>query len=208
MRKTVILANGDFPHECGVAWNILANAERVVACDGAADAYFARFHRPPTITVGDLDSFSGTTADSHDQTESPHSSQIIKIPEQDTNDLAKAVMVCRERGWERPVILGATGKRDDHTLGNIMRAFEFGLEIVTDYGCFTPIFDTARLSVKPGSSISVFAPDPATRATSRGLEWPLDNVKFQNLYCATLNRASDSVVEITADKTIFVYMPF
>lgn len=187
-----------------MAWDILANAERVVACDGAANAYFAHFQKYPTLIVGDLDSFSCASS----QSCSDALLRLRRIPEQETNDLAKAVMVCRENGWTNPVILGATGKRDDHTLGNIVRAFEFGLEIVTDYGCFAPITGTAKFSVTPGSPISIFAPDPATRATSRGLQWPLDNVKFLNLYCATLNRASDSVVEITTDKTIFAYMPF
>ena len=181
---------------------MLANAERVVACDGAANAYFAHFKKHPSLIVGDLDSFSGASS------QSCGGALIRRIPEQDTNDLAKAVMVCRENGWVNPVILGATGKRDDHTLGNIMRAFEFGLEIVTDYGRFTPISGTARLSVVPGSAISIFAPDPATHASSRGLEWPLDGVKFQNLYCATLNRATDATVEISTDKTIFAYLPF
>ena len=202
MKRTAILANGDFPLEGGVAWDILANAERVVACDGAADAYFSHFKKYPSLTVGDLDSISTANAQFRD------GAFLRRIPEQDTNDLTKAVMVCRENGWDDPVILGATGKRDDHTLGNIMRAFEFGLEIVTDYGRFTPISGNAKFAVSPGSPISIFAPDPTTRATSRGLEWPLDNVKFSNLYCATLNRATDSIVELTTDKMIFAYLPF
>ena len=208
MKRTAILANGDFPREGGVAWNILANAERVVACDGAADAYFAHFQKYPALIVGDLDSFSPSPSSAGASSPSCGGAFLRRIPEQDTNDLAKAVMVCRENGWTAPVILGATGKRDDHTLGNIMRAFDFGLEIVTDYGRFVPITTSAKFEVKPGSPISIFAPDPTTRATSRGLEWPLDNVIFQNLYCATLNRATGSIVEITADKMIFAYLPF
>ena len=229
MNSTVILANGDFPREGGVAWNILANAERVVACDGAANAYFAHFNRHPTLTVGDMDSFLGSRdkgqgtrakgqglrdkgqgprVKGQGSMETSQTSQTIKISEQDTNDLAKAVRVCRERGWENPVILGATGKRDDHTLGNIMRAFEFELEVVTDYGRFVPVRGSAKFDVRIGSPMSIFAPDPTTHATSRGLEWPLDNVKFSNLYCATLNRTTDSMVELTTDKTIFAYVPF
>lgn len=199
---TAILANGDLPQYGGVAWNILANAERVVACDGAADAYFERFRRYPSLTVGDLDSFSASSSPLGD------GSSLLHIPEQDTNDLAKAVMVCRENRWDNPVILGATGKRDDHTLGNLMRAFEFGLEVVTDFGRFMPINGSVKFTVKVGSPISVFALDPTTHATSHGLEWPLDNVKFKNLYCATLNRATSNTVEITTDKMIFIYIPF
>ena len=52
-RTTVILANGDFPREGALARNILENAERVIACDGAADAYFRIMHHAPDIVVGD-----------------------------------------------------------------------------------------------------------------------------------------------------------
>ncbi len=131
-----------------------------------------------------------------------------RISGQDDNDLAKAVLVCRDNGWSAPVIVGATGKRDDHTLGNIFRAFEFGLELVTDYGRFTPIASAATFALPIGSPISFFALDPSTHASSRGLEWPLDGVKFANLYCATLNRTTLPTVEITSDRTIFAYIPF
>lgn len=195
---TVILANGDFPREGGVAHSILAAADNTVACDGAADAYRAHFHRAPTLTVGDLDSLRSAPADA----------ECIRIAEQETNDLAKAVRVCRTRGWQAPIILGATGKRDDHMLGNIFRAFEFGLEIVTDYGRFTPIVGAAKFTLPVRSPISFFALDPSTHATSLGLEWPLDDVKFTNLYCATLNRTTLPTVEITSDRPIYAYIPF
>ena len=40
---TVILAAGDFPRRGGAAWRLLESATRVVACDGAANAYRRRF---------------------------------------------------------------------------------------------------------------------------------------------------------------------
>ena len=42
--------------------------------------------------------------------------------------------------------------------------------------------------------------------TSRGLEWPLDGVRFENLYCATLNRATAAVVTLTSDRPVFAYL--
>ena len=43
MGATVILAAGDFPRRGGAAWRLLKSATRVVACDGAANAYRRRF---------------------------------------------------------------------------------------------------------------------------------------------------------------------
>ena len=192
----VLLANGDFPKKGGAAWSLLADARRVVACDGAADAYRRRFRRPPTAVVGDLDSLARR----------PEGAEVVSVPEQETNDLAKAVAWCRARGWKRLVVVGATGKREDHMIGNVFRALDLGVEVVSDYGRFVPVAARASFRVAKGTPVSVFAPDPATRVASTGLEWPLDDVKFENLYCATLNRASAARVTIDATRPVLVYI--
>lgn len=116
------------------------------------------------------------------------------------------MVYCSMRGWKNPIIVGATGKREDHTLGNVFRALDYGCEIVSDVGCFVPVCGKATLKVTKGAAVSVFAPDPNTRMTSRGLAWPLDEVKFKNLYCATLNRATSARVVLTATRPVAVYL--
>ena len=98
------------------------------------------------------------------------------------------------------------GKREDHLLGNVFRALDLGVEIVTEFGRFVPVAGKASLRVSKGTPVSVFAVDPATRMTSTGLEWHLNGVKFKNLYCATLNRASAARVTLTATKPVLVYI--
>ena len=195
---TVILANGDFPRRGGSARRLLQSARRVVACDGAADLYRGAFGRDPDVIVGDLDSIAAPA--------SPDA-EVVRVAEQDTNDLTKAITLCRGRGWTELVIVGATGKREDHTLGNIFRAMEAGVQVVTDCGRFIPFECELKLELSAGAPISVFATDPSTAMTSKGLAWPLDGVKFPNLYCATLNRAEGGSVEITASHPSFVFLP-
>ena len=197
---TVILANGEFPKKDGVAWRILAAAKRVVCCDGAADAYRRRFRRWPDVIIGDLDSIPPHFL------LSPFSFLLVRNADQNTNDLEKAISYCAAQGWRNPVIVGATGKREDHTIGNVFRALAYGCEIVTDLGRFVPVCGKAAFKVRKGAAVSVFAPDPKTRMTSRGLEWVLDEVRFRNLYCATLNRTTGSRVTLTATRPTIVYL--
>ena len=192
----VILANGDFPKKGGAAWEILAGAKRVVACDGASDAYCRRFGKSPFAVVGDMDSIG----------HHPEGSEIVTVPDQSTNDLSKAVAWCRAKGLKKLVVVGAMGKREDHLLGNVFRALDLGVEIVTEFGRFVPVVGKASFRIAKGMPVSVFAVDPATRMTSKGLEWPLDGVKFKNLYCATLNRASAARVTLAATKPVLVYI--
>lgn len=193
---TVILAAGDFPRKGGAARALLDGAARVVCCDSAADRFRRICRREPFAVVGDCDSVKGRFE------------RVVRMDEQDTNDLAKAALFCRESGFRDPVILGATGKRDDHSIGNVFRALDLGLDVVTDYGRFTVLEGAATYRVKKGAAISVFATDRATRMTSKGLEWPLDAVTFTDLYCATLNRASAATVTLTTTKRVYVYFAF
>ena len=197
--RTVVLAAGDFPRKGGAAWKLLAGATRVVACDSAADAYRRRFRKWPTVIIGDLDSFSRPNL-------FRFPSSLIPVPDQDTNDLEKALAYCVQQGWRDPVIVGATGKREDHSLGNVFRALAYGCTIVTDHGRFVPVHDKTTLTVAKGAAISIFAPDPKTRMTSKGLQWPLAPVKFRNLYCATLNRATASRVTLTTTRPVSVFI--
>ena len=189
-----ILAAGEFPKRGGRAWEILASASAVVCCDSAADAYRRRMRREPAVVVGDGDSVRGRFRN------------IVRFPEdQDTNDLEKAARWCRENGYENPVVLGATGRREDHSIGNVFRALDLGLEIVTDYGRFVPLEGRKTFAVRKGAAISIFAPDRDTRMKSRGLEWPLDDVRFDTLYRATLNRATASRITLESDRRVCVY---
>ena len=218
--STVILAAGDFPKKDGVAWRLIAAAKRVVACDSAAVGYRRRFGKWPTAIVGDLDSLCARRVPCRnasqraqdvpcriiDQRAQDVPCRIILDADQETNDLEKALAFCAAEGWRSPVIVGATGKREDHTIGNVFRALEAQVPIITDHGVFHPVCGRKALRARKGAGVSVFAPDPATRMTSTGLQWPLAGVRFTSLYRATLNRATGARVTVTSDRPVFVFV--
>lgn len=198
MIRTVILAAGDFPAKGGEPWRILLSASRVVACDSAAEAFHAAFRRWPDVVVGDMDSITARP-----------DTEIVCDLGQDDNDFAKALRLCRERRWKVFAVLGATGRREDHAIGNIYRALDAQVRVVTETGDFLPVGGAAgTLTFKTwkNAGISIFAPDPQTKMSSRGLKWKLAGVKFDSAYCATLNRASSSRVTIASDRPAFVYV--
>ena len=193
--RTAILAAGDFPRKGGEPYRLLASARRVVACDGAAVQYRRAFGRWPDAVVGDLDSIGGRSP-----------ACAVRVPDQGTNDLSKAVSFCRANGWNDIVVLGATGRREDHTVGNIYRALDAQVRVVTETGEFLPVCGTLGFRTWKGAGVSVFAPDPRTKMSSRGLRWKLAGVRFANAWCATLNRASSENVAVSGDRPAFVYV--
>jgi thiamine pyrophosphokinase len=108
--ETAVLANGKFPDHPNPL-NYLLNAKRVICCDGAADSLID-FGLEPFAIVGDCDSVNKKIADRYRD-------RLFRNDDQETNDLTKAVKWCSEQGYKEIVILGATGKREDHTIGNI-----------------------------------------------------------------------------------------
>jgi len=188
-----VVAAGDFPRAGGEARALLDGAARVVCCDGAADAFLRETGREPDAVVGDGDSVRGSFAN------------FVKVPEQETNDLEKAVRWCVSRGWGVPAVFGAAGGREDHFVGNVFRAFALGADIVTDLGRFCFVGSRAAFLTRKGAAVSVFATDPSAAAKSSGLEWPLDGVEFRNLYAATLNRAVSERVTVETSAPLYVY---
>ena len=190
----VILADGDFPRAGGEARLILGRARRVVACDGAALAYRRRYRRWPDFTIGDFDSASAVPPGA------------VRMESQEENDLAKAIAFCRTQGWHDLVIVGATGRREDHTIGNIFRALAAQVKVVSDFGVFHPVVGSARLRAWKGAGVSVFTLDPKAKMSSKGLVWPLDGVKFSTPWRATLNRAASMKIEVVSSSPAFVYI--
>jgi thiamine pyrophosphokinase len=182
--KTIVVADGTFPqHEIPLGY--LRNADIIVCCDGSAEAIFNAGMIPAAI-IGDMDSLS-------DNLSQRFADRIYIDENQETNDLTKAVLWCHESGYDDIVIVGATGKREDHTIGNISLLTEYSkyikVKMVTDTGVFLPFLQSTRISSFPGQQVSVFAIDPSTEITSRGLLYPLNKKRLKNWWEATLNEA-------------------
>ncbi|MBA4321717.1 MAG: thiamine diphosphokinase [Odoribacter sp.] len=182
--ETAILANGKFPDH-PIPLGFLLNAKRVICCDGAADSIID-FGLEPFAIVGDCDSVNKKIAEKFYD-------RIFRDNDQETNDLTKAVKWCSVRGYNHIVILGATGKREDHTVGNISLLAEYAnivaVKMVTDAGFLFPVLKNCKIESEKGQQVSVFSIDPGTEITSSGLKYRLERKKLPNWWTATLNEA-------------------
>ena len=208
MATAVIVGNGQFPKREYPLY-LLESADYVICCDGAIDTYLRHFRsrnlRRPDVVIGDMDSLSKKTAERFRDI-------AVKIDEQETNDQSKAFHYILEHFPDVDTIhiLGATGKREDHTIGNLSLLMEYAREmrrqdcgrtvfvdIVSDWSTAFAITDTCTLDVGEGRSVSIICPDNSLNIKSEGLVWPTDNVIFDNLWQATLNRASADRISLT-----------
>jgi thiamine pyrophosphokinase len=202
--ETAIIANGKFPdHPLPLGY--LLNAKRVICCDGAADS-LVDFGLEPFAILGDCDSVNKKIAEKYQD-------RLFRDNDQETNDLTKAVKWCSGRGFENIVILGATGKREDHTVGNISLLAEYAsfvtVKMVTDAGIFFPLLKSCKMESEKGQQVSVFSIDPYTEITSSGLKYKLDRKKLSNWWTATLNEAEGNSFSLQFEGgPLIVFMKF
>ena len=185
--EAVVVGNGEFPvHPFPLT--VLDQSPCVVCCDGGTNA-LVESGRLPDWIVGDGDSLS-------EENRLRFQDRIYRNPDQETNDQTKAVSFLASRGIRRIAILGATGKREDHTLGNISLLMEYqrvGLEVVmlTDYGFFVPAVDTQEFMGFPRQQVSVFNFD-AVDLKSEGLRYPVYD--FCYWWQGTLNEVDEDAL--------------
>lgn len=202
--KTVIVADGTFPwHDIPVGY--IRNAVRIICCDGSAKNLIDAGYIPEAI-AGDMDSISEELA-------GKYADRIFPDKDQETNDLTKAVTWCKKKGYDDLVIVGATGKREDHTIGNISLLAEYIKDLkvimVTDTGIFLPFLKSSEISSFPGQQVSVFAIDPDTEITSHGLRYPLNRTKIRNWWFATLNESLGDKFSLDfSNGRVIVYQKF
>ena len=202
MNNIVILCNGEFPRKAYPLY-LLESAGAVVCCDGAAVKYIRHFAatRMPEAVIGDLDSLPRRWKERL-------APILVHVEEQDDNDMTKAMryVLAHHPDVTDIHILGATGLREDHTVGNLGLLMEYTrmfdlrdirVEMVSDHSTAFALTDSCELHVGAGRRVSIFSPDNSLTIRSEGLEWPTEGVVFDNWWPATLNRATADVVKLT-----------
>lgn len=208
MSSAVIIGGGDFPRK-PFPRELIRRADVIVCCDGNAlkaflrnrERIFGDTSRGPDAVVGDMDSMSPSLA-------KKYSRILIKVEEQDDNDQTKALhhIINNFPEVDTVHILAATGRREDHTVGNLGLLMEYArslsgaegpsIDMVSDYSTAFAITDSCDLFLGKGRRISIFSPDNSLKITSKGLEWQTSGVVFDNWWPATLNRTTEDVVSL------------
>lgn len=199
----IIMANGSFP-ETSLPLEMLRKASFIIACDGATGALHEAGIIPDAI-VGDLDSIPAPFRQLY-------ADRIHIVEDQEINDLTKAVRYAHSIGQQEVLILGATGLREDHTLGNISLLMDYAsmfrkVEMLSDYGQFTPLLQTATLQSRPGQQVSIFSMYSEGKISTSGLKWPICNRKLTSWWQGSLNEATGNefTIELSPEARVIVY---
>ncbi len=172
----------------------------VIAADRGMDALYA-IGRQPDLVLGDYDSTKGEAKDAFAAAGVPFETYVA---EKDFTDTEAALMKAVELGADEIVLMGATGGRLDHFMGNL-----YGLLIPMRAGVLCRMVDeqnevrlcdksfTVRKEEAPGKYFSLIPlTERCTDITIRGCKYEIDHV--------TISRGSTHGIsnEITGEQAV------
>jgi thiamine pyrophosphokinase len=172
----VLMANGPLTLS-PVIRDLISTAERLIGVDGGSRHLHA-MGMLPHLAVGDMDSIPKELLE---QYRSAGVKMHLHPPKKDATDLELALELALDRGATRISILGGTGGRLDHTLGNLFllaRCLPSGIPacIMDQEQCVHLTDQSLTVSGAVGDTLSLLPATPVASGVSlTGLEYPLQD---------------------------------
>jgi len=196
-KKAFILLNGNPPSQ----FPDLKNYTIVCAVDGAYN-HFVKLEIEPDLVTGDFDSIDNI----------PTHIEAINTYDQNFADFHKTLSILEERGYKNIDVYGASGREQDHFLGNISTALQWkdslNLRFFDDYGSYVFIDKTFTKSDVKGKIVSLIPFPTATGICTKGLLYPLNNESLTfGQRIGTRNTAIEEFLEISFNEgALLVYI--
>ncbi|MGB9772750.1 MAG: thiamine diphosphokinase [Bacteroidota bacterium] len=205
-RYALVIANGSVPRR-ELCRTLAKDASLIVCADGGANKALERGIRPHVI-VGDLDSVKRSTL------KALRTSQIVLNVNQEATDLEKALDYLISKRLRKVLVLGATGRRTDHTLTNfsILKKYsqcecrstmaprrQLDIRFIDDFLELRILPHRSVLTTSVGEILSLVPLGKAEGITTTGLRFPLKNESLE------LGLREGQSNEATARRVVITY---
>lgn len=174
-RRALVICNGEPPSRM-LLREAARQSDLIVAADGGANSAVALGVRPD-IVIGDLDSIKPATR------RVLRAALILRVDRQDNTDLEKALDFLAFRGVRRIVIVGATGRRIDFTLGNLSVLWNYArsmdITVAGDGWRATPVVRSLSVRAPKGTVVSIIPFGVCDGITLKGFVYPLRNASMR-----------------------------
>lgn len=188
MKKALLFINGEPP----TRFPLIENYDRLFCTDGAYH-YLANSSIIPDVISGDFDSM--------DISLFPEESDVITTPDQNLTDLQKVFKIIIAQGFQTVDIYGASGKQQDHFLGNLTAVQqvknELSITLYDQYGYYFFAEKECVIDRCINKIVSLYPFPKAKKVETVGLEYPLfkENLSMHGRI-GTRNKAVNDTVEI------------
>ena len=198
-KKVFLLLNGSKPKKVPN----LKKYQLICATDGAYQ-FLKEQHITPDFISGDFDSITSI----------PDTIEVIHTPDQNFTDFDKILQLLHKKGYTDIDVYGASGKEQDHFLGNLHTAIQWQNKMkLTFYDDFCYYFlatSTTTLHHCKGNTISLIPFPKAENISCKGLQYPLSQTSLTfGTQIGTRNKAIENTVEISFTKgDLFIFVHY
>ncbi|MEK6565404.1 MAG: thiamine diphosphokinase [Bacteroidota bacterium] len=169
--KVLILANGQPPSK-RLLLRLLKQSAVFVCADGGANTA-ARLGLKPDLIIGDLDSIASVTLRKFRKV------RARRIADQNSTDLEKAFSRVTSKGHTDITVAGATGRRLDHSLGNLSALVKLSrrakIRFIDDASELCFVGSELKFEASPGTVVSLIPLSLCEGIVTHGLKWELKN---------------------------------
>ncbi len=202
-RIVAIVANGELLNQ-QLSDVFFDSVDLIIAADGGA-AMCKACNIEPHYIIGDLDSVDKETLQHFS------SAEIIRITEQDSTDMEKALQFARKFNPGKLRVLSAIGRRSDHSTANLMFLKDFNetipVEIFDNYGILR-ILEPGRHVIEHAArkTVSFFSIQPVSNLTLHGFRYPLSKKSYHPYFVGISNVIEQNNCFVEFDSgTLFFY---
>lgn len=195
--KVLLLLNGETP----VKIPELNDYEIICATDGAYH-YLNEKHIAPDFISGDFDSLENL----------PKEIEVIHTPNQAFTDFDKILQILSDRGYKNIDVYGASGKEQDHFLGNLHTAIQWkeklSLTFYDNHGSYFLAKKKNPILNCKDKIISLIPFPKATEIITKGLKYSLNKEDLTfGKKIGTRNIALENNIEITFETgELFIFI--
>ena len=197
IKKVFLLLNGETPNEVPD----ISNYDMICATDGAYQ-YLKKHNISPNFIAGDFDSLQGI----------PKEIEVIKTPNQDFTDFDKILQILFDKDFTHIDVFGASGKEQDHFLGNLHTAIQFKeklkLTFIDNHSRYFLADKSTKISDCKDKIVSLIPFPKATNIRTEGLEYQLnkEDLVFGERI-GTRNKGIQDTVKVTFENgELFIFI--
>lgn len=178
--RALIVAGGRPPGE-SLLRDSVAKCSLILAADAGFRVLY-RFGIVPDMLVGDMDSLGNELADAAKEL----GSHVLRVPsKKNSTDTELAVEEAVREGATKILLLGATGGRVDHLLGNLMLlrlGEELGAPVTMEDELQTIFYVRHARDIHgiAGQTLSIIPADKEAVVRAQGLEYALEDLLLTN----------------------------
>ncbi|MDG1226973.1 MAG: thiamine diphosphokinase [Polaribacter sp.] len=186
-KKVFLLLNGLPP---SIVPNI-SNYDLICATDGAYQ-YLKKNNIKTDFISGDFDSLETI----------PKNFEVIQTPNQDLTDFDKILQILFDKGYNQIDVYGASGKEQDHFLGNLHTAIQWKkklkLTFFDNFGCYYLADKSTTITNCKNKVVSLIPFPSAEKITTEGLQYQLNKEDLIfGKRIGTRNKAKENKIKIT-----------